>query len=242
MRRLKKVGLFLLLILTVVAAGCTPKSTTLERLILPVTVQEIALSECKQIEFSVEPEGAGLTEIEFVSEHPEIVSFQRDETSQKTGILEGKRVGTAYVYLRHSPSGVISDKLKITVRDREKERWQAKANEVITAIQAIGVISKDSEAAILAARNGYDVLSEEAKALVTNYGVLLEAERAFQAIKDAGEGAFSSTQNTVYWTAGGEKYHLSKDCSSLKRSKSILSGTITEAKHSGKTTSCKLCG
>ncbi len=44
---------------------------------------------------------------------------------------------------------------------------------------------------------------------------------------------------TVYWVAGGEVYHTTRDCVSLKRSKSILSGTIAQ---SGKKRVCSNCG
>lgn len=46
---------------------------------------------------------------------------------------------------------------------------------------------------------------------------------------------------TVYWTSGGEKYHSTKDCASLKRSKTIKSGSVSEAKSAGKSSPCKNC-
>lgn len=46
---------------------------------------------------------------------------------------------------------------------------------------------------------------------------------------------------TVYWTSGGSKYHSTKNCVSLKRSKSIQSGSVSEAKSAGKSSPCKNC-
>lgn len=46
---------------------------------------------------------------------------------------------------------------------------------------------------------------------------------------------------TVYWTPGGGSYHFSKNCTSLKRSKTIRSGTLQEALDEGKTDPCNLC-
>lgn len=43
---------------------------------------------------------------------------------------------------------------------------------------------------------------------------------------------------TVYWTPKGEVYHSTPNCSSLKRSSQIFSGTISQ---SGKPRGCKLC-
>lgn len=47
-----------------------------------------------------------------------------------------------------------------------------------------------------------------------------------------------NTGGTVYWTPNGEVYHSTKDCPSLGRSKTILSGSISE---SGKSRPCKNC-
>ena len=46
---------------------------------------------------------------------------------------------------------------------------------------------------------------------------------------------------TAYWTAGGGSYHFSKNCTSLKRSRNIISGTLQEALDEGKTDPCNLC-
>lgn len=48
----------------------------------------------------------------------------------------------------------------------------------------------------------------------------------------------ASNERTVYWVPSGEVYHTTKNCSSLSRSKTILSGTISE---SGKPRKCKRC-
>ena len=48
----------------------------------------------------------------------------------------------------------------------------------------------------------------------------------------------SSDSAIVYWTPNGQSYHTTKSCSTLKRSKTILSGTINE---SGKNDPCDRC-
>ena len=49
-------------------------------------------------------------------------------------------------------------------------------------------------------------------------------------------------ENTVYWVSGGEVWHVTDKCSSLSRSKKILSGTVEDAVLAGKTRVCKKCG
>ena len=46
---------------------------------------------------------------------------------------------------------------------------------------------------------------------------------------------------TVYWTVSGTKYHLYRDCQSLKRSINVESGTLDEAKAAKKAECCKYC-
>ncbi len=47
---------------------------------------------------------------------------------------------------------------------------------------------------------------------------------------------------TVYWVKSGEVWHLTDKCSSLSRSKNILSGSIEDAISMGKQRACKRCG
>lgn len=47
---------------------------------------------------------------------------------------------------------------------------------------------------------------------------------------------------TVYWTPGGGKYHVTKDCPTLKNSQTIREGSIQDALDAGKTAVCKTCG
>nr|DAW41352.1 MAG TPA: Protein of unknown function (DUF4236) [Bacteriophage sp.] len=45
----------------------------------------------------------------------------------------------------------------------------------------------------------------------------------------------------VYWTPNGKSYHTSSGCSTLSRSKTVLSGTLDEAIAAGKTDPCNVC-
>lgn len=48
-----------------------------------------------------------------------------------------------------------------------------------------------------------------------------------------------SSGSTVYWVPSGDVYHVSRNCRTLKRSRTVYSGTIEE---SGKSRCCKVCG
>ena len=60
---------------------------------------------------------------------------------------------------------------------------------VIDAIDAIGTVTLDSGAAIAAARDAYDALTEEEKALVSNYAVLTAAEEELARLQQAADQA-----------------------------------------------------
>ena len=48
----------------------------------------------------------------------------------------------------------------------------------------------------------------------------------------------SGSGGTVYWTPSGSVYHTDRNCSTLSRSKTVLSGSISA---SGKSRACKVC-
>ena len=52
----------------------------------------------------------------------------------------------------------------------------------------------------------------------------------------------SDAEDSVYWVAGGDVWHLRSDCPSLSRSKNIKSGSVSDAVAAGKARVCKRCG
>ena len=63
---------------------------------------------------------------------------------------------------------------------------QQKAGEVDALISDIGTVTLDSEAAIVAARNAYDMLTDAQKAMVQNLGQLTAAEEVLEQLKNPG--------------------------------------------------------
>lgn len=64
---------------------------------------------------------------------------------------------------------------------------------------------------------------------------------AVQADPESVEQNVEPQGDTVYWTPSGKSYHATSECSTLSRSKTILSGTLDEAMAAGKTDPCNVC-
>ena len=78
-----------------------------------------------------------------------------------------------------------------------KDPDQEAASAVVTLIDAIGEVTKDSAEAVKAARDAYDALTEAQQKLVSNYDTLLAAEKALAALNaqamnfvDVAEGSY----------------------------------------------------
>ena len=144
------------------------------------------------------------------------------------------------------------------------------ATPIIAAISQLGTVTVDDETTVARVRSQYDRLPEDVKPLVDNYDVLLDAEETIanekQQLQQVAEVTTPPPQTTpqtapqttppptttttnapaawgtVYWTPGGEKYHVSANCPTLARSSKVYSGSIDEAKAAGKGELCKVCG
>lgn len=183
--------------------------------------------------------------------------------SSKTVIDEAKE---AYDALDAKTRSLVKQEAKL--REAE-DTWNTlqqsvkkQAAEVDALIKKIGQVSLDSKTAIEEARKAYDLADDDTKSLIALQDDLTKAEAAYQVLVQQEQAAQQppaytppANANTtppanqqpptaaiVYWTPSGEKYHTTQNCSTLKRSKTIYSGTIDEAKRSGKGALCKVCG
>ena len=80
---------------------------------------------------------------------------------------------------------------------------QAAADAVTAKISSIGTVTRDSETAIKTAREAYDALTAEQKALVRNYDVLTAAEAKLAELKQAASENPDKPQTKVEITEGG---------------------------------------
>lgn len=80
----------------------------------------------------------------------------------------------------------------------------------------------------------------------------VSAEEIREMIRQARESALAAeteeapeTENSldtpVYWTEGGQVWHTDPSCASLKRAKSVRTGTVEEAQKAGKSRLCSYC-
>ncbi|MBR3308988.1 MAG: hypothetical protein IKG00_03730 [Lachnospiraceae bacterium] len=59
--------------------------------------------------------------------------------------------------------------------------------------------------------------------------------------KSTGTNKHPVDENCVYWVPSGGVWHSWSGCSSIRDSKTVYSGTISEAEEAGKERGCKLC-
>lgn len=95
-------------------------------------------------------------------------------------------IGVGNSAWQYTPDGVTETVYKITVNSvapQPTDEDKSKATETEELINAIGTVNPNSKNAITAARNSYDNLTTLQQSLVSNYDVLLSAEKSFSAIE-----------------------------------------------------------
>ena len=96
------------------------------------------------------------------------------------------------------------------------------AQKVIDLINAIGEVTVDSEEVITAAREAYDAISVEEKALVTNYSTLTSAERNLKALDPEGKTKVIGDGDTEV-VIDGVTYMVDAPAAKLMKSLDVLS-------------------
>ncbi len=199
-----------------------------------------------------------------------------------------KNIRTSYDALDKKGQQLVKHYTELEKAEKTIEKLQNEEKQQIKTVEKdiedIGTVSLKSKASIQKARKEYDALRKASQKKVSNYTVLVSAEKAYQdletkeqqkaeakqqeAIKKQQEAAAkqqqeneaaakqqqnstnetyheeqnSPSQGLVYWTPNGGKYHASSSCRTLKKSKTIIQGTVEEAKAAGKDALCKVCG
>ncbi len=126
------------------------------------------------LEADVLPENATNKNLAFTSSNAEVASVS------VSGLLTARKAGKAEITVKSVASG-LTDVMEIEVRDADQEA----ADAAIQKIEQIGAVSLESEAAITAARQSYNALTERQKELVGAelLETLEQAERTLAQLK-----------------------------------------------------------
>lgn len=205
----------------------------------PFTFQDI--NHYEKIDYSITPFFANDDSVELISTNPNIAVFDGD-------VLCAKSEGTTYIYARSGDR--CSEGVLVTVRDKQAENWRA-ALPIMEAINDIGKVSLNSQAAIEKAENMYENASSAVRYYVSNADKLTQARSTYQGLKAKKKAAassktsssakssssYSASDNIVYIGNTGECYHY-QSCHTLQGNGRAI--TMEEAKRMGRR-SCRIC-
>lgn len=163
------------------------------------------------------------------------------------GLQETGRLSTEYQELLseiaelQNENSVLSsdyDALKVEHATLEKEARSLQSK--LDDFQDQQATIHDATAKLEEMHSQYDSLLTERDSLLEQVDAKKASEE--QAAREREQRELEKSSNaggTVYWVAGGEVYHSTPNCPSLKRSSNIQSGSIAA---SGKSRACKICG
>jgi len=134
---------------------------------------EIAIGETTQVSVNVLPSNTTNKEVSITTNDTNIVSINNNSVT-------GLSAGTARITVTTLDGSALTKELTILVYDPEVRESEARVNNVIAKIDAIGTITKDSKAKLDEAKNAYEALSTEEKARVTNYQELVTALQDYE--------------------------------------------------------------
>lgn len=134
---------------------------------------EIAIGETTQVSVNVLPNNANNKNVSITTNDTSIISINNNSVT-------GLSAGTAHITVATLDGSNLTKKLTIVVYDPEVRESEARVNNVIAKIDAIGTITKDSKDKLDEAKNAYDALSNEEKARVTNYQELVTALQDYE--------------------------------------------------------------
>ena len=245
-------------ILFIIGASLMPSSTKVAIKTIQISLEnqetEYDINQTIPVSISVEPSDADISDLNYISSAGKSDTFTFTDNKIETGTAEG----SYEIYVKCGD--IESNKLSITIVDVAARKAAQEQAELETQKQA--ELEAQEEAQKQAELEAQQKAQEEAQKqaeLEAQQKAQEEAQKQaeLEAQQQAQEEAaaaqtqqntttYSSdtsdsqqnTGGTVYWTPNGEVYHSTKDCPSLGRSKTILSGSISE---SGKSRPCKNC-
>lgn len=245
-------------ILFIIGASLMPSSTKVAIKTIQISLEnqetEYDINQTIPVSISVEPSDADISDLTYISSAGKSDTFTFTDNKIETGTAEG----SYEIYVKCGD--IESNKLSITVVDVAARKVAQEQAELETQKQAeLEAQEEVQKQAELEAQQKAQEEAQKQAELEAQQKAQEEAQKQaeLEAQQQAQEEAaaaqtqqntttYSSdtsdsqqnTGGTVYWTPNGEVYHSTKDCPSLGRSKTILSGSISE---SGKSRPCKNC-
>lgn len=245
-------------ILFIIGASLMPSSTKVAIKTIQISLEnqetEYDINQTIPVSISVEPSDADISDLTYISSAGKSDTFTFTDNKIETGTAEG----SYEIYVKCGD--IESNKLSITVVDVAARKAAQEQAELETQKQAeLEAQEEVQKQAELEAQQKAQEEAQKQAELEAQQKAQEEAQKQaeLEAQQQAQEEAaaaqtqqntttYSSdtsdsqqnTGGTVYWTPNGEVYHSTKDCPSLGRSKTILSGSISE---SGKSRPCKNC-
>ena len=242
-------------ILFIIGASLMPSSTKVAIKTIQISLEnqetEYDINQTIPVSISVEPSDADISDLTYISSAGKSDTFTFTDNKIETGTAEG----SYEIYVKCGD--IESNKLSITVVDVAARKAAQEQAELETQKQAeLEAQEEVQKQAELEAQQKAQEEAQKQAELEAQQKAQEEAQKQaeLEAQQQAQEEAaaaqtqqntttYSSdtsdsqqnTGGTVYWTPNGEVYHSTKDCPSLGRSKTILSGSISE---SGKSRPC----
>ena len=241
-------------ILFIIGASLMPSSTKVAIKTIQISLEnqetEYDINQTIPVSISVEPSDADISDLTYISSAGKSDTFTFTDNKIETGTAEG----SYEIYVKCGD--IESNKLSITVVDvaaRKAAQEQAELEtqkqaelEAQEEVQKQAELEAQQKAQEEAQKQAELEAQQKAQEEAQKQAELEAQEEAAAAQTQQNTTTYSSdtsdsqqnTGGTVYWTPNGEVYHSTKDCPSLGRSKTILSGSISE---SGKSRPCKNC-
>lgn len=249
-------------ILFIIGASLMPSSTKVAVKTIQISIEnqetEYDINQTIPVSISVEPSDADISDLTYISSADKSDTFTFTDNKIETGTAEG----SYEIYVKCGD--IESNKLSITIVDvaarkaaQEQAELEAQKQAELEAQQKAQEEAQkqaeletqqkaQEEAQKQAELEAQQKAQEEAQKQAELEAQQQAQEEAAAAQTQQNTTTYSSdtsdsqenTGGTVYWTPNGEVYHSTKDCPSLGRSKTILSGSISE---SGKSRPCKNC-
>ena len=155
----------------------------LQSLVTNLSVLEAAEDALAAMQTLAQAKETAIAQLESYKNADDYRDAQKAELAK--AIADGKVAIDAAVDMDGVNEALAAAKQAIdAIQTDEQLTAQEAAAAVSAKIDALGEITLESEAAVREARSAYDALSDAAKQLVTNYGLLTKAEETLEALKN----------------------------------------------------------